>query len=390
MAGWNDLPTEFKVLVVEMVDDKGFVQEDLTILVPDSFRALLALSSMDRELHALVSPLLWKTIALFYAPIARYHQFASKSKAGAEGRFVQNLSLYVPITPTTGFPSVVEAYTELLATTSHLKTFRLRCYTTSVVSGILPHLPSTLSSTLQKLTLEGDIKKGAVEAVVVAALIYALPHLVVVELSGFYHQDEGAPLAIKALRSLRHLQQLIIEDGGGLVHTSLADAWSSSLDSLQLDDVNGAELLEIPRLRILLKRHSNTLQELVVPWYLDRNTFPHFSLPKLERLTLWVDDTSAFLPLSFSASPLRTLTLKMLGEFGEVKEMADVAAIAVLQHRGTLKEVSVMVMANDFAGQEDQDAMESLKELCRKDSVHFESLTARGWTKNIENLGVVE
>lgn len=59
MAGWNDLPTAVKAKVVEMVDEKERVRIVRFRSGSGELQALLALSTMDRELHALVSPLLW-------------------------------------------------------------------------------------------------------------------------------------------------------------------------------------------------------------------------------------------------------------------------------------------------------------------------------------------
>jgi hypothetical protein len=59
MAGWNDLPNELREMVVGMLDDGEYLWHG-SGHPSEEFRALLALSATDRELHALVSPLVWK------------------------------------------------------------------------------------------------------------------------------------------------------------------------------------------------------------------------------------------------------------------------------------------------------------------------------------------
>lgn len=60
MAGWNNLPTEIKEMVVQMVDDQHAVAVGLARGGSEEYDALLALSTMVRELHAVVGPLLWQ------------------------------------------------------------------------------------------------------------------------------------------------------------------------------------------------------------------------------------------------------------------------------------------------------------------------------------------
>lgn len=59
MARWNDLPTELKGLVVEMIDDEQDVRYGRVGSGHEEFDALLALSTIDRDLLALVAPILW-------------------------------------------------------------------------------------------------------------------------------------------------------------------------------------------------------------------------------------------------------------------------------------------------------------------------------------------
>lgn len=58
IAGWNDLPTEIKEMVVNMVDDYVDVRSGRAGSGSEELKALLGLSAMDRELHALAAPIL--------------------------------------------------------------------------------------------------------------------------------------------------------------------------------------------------------------------------------------------------------------------------------------------------------------------------------------------
>lgn len=141
--------------------------------------------------------------------------------------------------------------------------------------------------------------------------------------------------------------------------------------SLDLGDLDDAHF-DVSSLQILLEHHSSTLQELTPPVVIDDTVIPTFSLPHLHTLTLYVNDNSALLPPSFSASLWRILAIEMLGEEGAVENMARTLAEAVAQHRATLETVWVQAIAYEIAEERDQEALHSLKALCEKEGIRYD------------------
>ncbi|ORY54086.1 hypothetical protein BCR35DRAFT_355963 [Leucosporidium creatinivorum] len=358
MTGWNDLPTELKEIVVQMVDDEELVRDGLARGASEEFQALLALSAMDRELHALVSLILWQFFAAEIAPL--------------KGRFARRLTLYQPHSFAWDVPTLVGLYSQLLSTLSSLDSLSLQCRT-SVAIGLLPLLPSSLSRTVQHLQFKSWSHEEFIHSKTAAAVIYAFPNLVEAELFDIRQgEGQGASLAVDALRSLPQLKRLSLGDGNGFSSpTSLAFPWKSSLVSLNLGEVDYTHL-GVSFLRHFVDRHSNTLQELLLPFYPDDASFPTFFLPHLHTLTLYVNDDSALLPLSFSASPLRILTIKLIGEEGDVENMVHKLTEAVAEHRVTLDAVSVEAFAHEVAGDSDQEALDDLQALCEKEQICYD------------------
>ncbi|ORY54082.1 hypothetical protein BCR35DRAFT_355958 [Leucosporidium creatinivorum] len=331
MTGWNDLPTELKEIVVQMVDDEQTVRNGLARGSSEEGQALIALSAMDRELHALVSPILWQTLDLNYHSMSRLEFFAAEI-GPLKGRFARHLTLHQP-------------------------------YNARDSQSTMSHERSDRASPPPSLESLADA----------AAVIYAFPNLVEAELSNIFQGEGQEPsLAVDALRSLPQLKKLSLRAGDGFSSpTSLALPWKSSLVSLNLGEVDDTHL-GVSFLRHFVDRHSNTLQELLLPFYPDDASFPTFFLPHLHTLTLYVNDDSALLPLSFSASPLRILTIKLIGEEGDVENMVHKLTEAVAEHRVTLDAVSVEAFAHELAGDSDQEALDDLQALCEKEQICYD------------------
>lgn len=64
MAKWKDLPTEIKENVLELLVGDERARAGREAHSSEVGRALLALTSVDRELHVLVAPLLWHVSSL--------------------------------------------------------------------------------------------------------------------------------------------------------------------------------------------------------------------------------------------------------------------------------------------------------------------------------------
>ncbi|ORY54083.1 hypothetical protein BCR35DRAFT_316147 [Leucosporidium creatinivorum] len=220
MVGWNDLPTELKKKVVQMLFDESMESED-DYRSFEAFQTLKALNAVDRELHVLSAPLRWQFLDAAQCSLSLIHSFADKVGV-SKGQFIRNIKLWQPETAARELLAVVEAYVKLLSTLTGLAYLEIRCRP-SVALGVLPLLPPTLPRTLRCLKLRGWSEKNFITSDLAAVIIYAFPEVVELEFFDICQgSTEGAALAVKALRSLQKLQELSLGDGDGFTHASLA------------------------------------------------------------------------------------------------------------------------------------------------------------------------
>lgn len=246
----------------------------------------------------------------------------------------------------------------------------MRLYTTSaLVVGLVSLLPPNLSTTLQRLELWAQKCDTDLQPVAIAALLRSLPQLVEVKFSDV-RPWEGVALAVKALRGLQKLKSLHLVDSDGLVHESLA--LFPHFDRL------GRCRMPPPHPPPKSPRATRQYPPRPPATSFPRNNsaIPDVPSPATRQLANLGEKRleAGLLLFSVTASPSRKLEVRVAGEYGEVMVAVDIVNSCVGQHRRPLKEVRAIGHSWDLelAEQEDQEAIDKLEDLCKKERISFD------------------
>lgn len=224
----------------------------------EQYDAMFALNGMDRELHSLCAPILWKvsscrlkpcselTILLHasvtfdrgFFPLLR--SFPSQV-AASKAQLVRQLVI-LHLDSSGDLWTLVEGYAQLLLSLPSLLRLTLHCRSNILIGLLLTLLPPSLPRTLRHLRLEGFVYEAPrLDLFAVATALYAFPELVSVHFEGINEGEAGgAVLAVNALRSLTKLLYVGLGDINGFKNPAIALPWKSSLIALDLNQGHGA------------------------------------------------------------------------------------------------------------------------------------------------------
>ncbi|ORY72890.1 hypothetical protein BCR35DRAFT_333846 [Leucosporidium creatinivorum] len=313
MAGWNDLPTELKERIVDLIDDEKFVSKGTATTDSTEQQTLVALSGVNRELYELVGPILWRTLKLKSLSLGRLQHFASNIAPRRAGH-------------------------------------------------------------IQQIEIEGsfnsadDIEKGAALCAEAFSRAPKVQHLYMRTCSAFV--SKLLPLLSDSWRqgihlsALEYLEMFCVE---GFDDPTLSGEWSGPLIDLELEPDDPVAL---PHLFTMLDRVNSTLRKLETPLLKSSHPFPDppLHLPHLRTLKLTLNARTASVVSAFSASPLQSPTVALVVDTKDVRIAGTKTFEVVKACKETLRNVLVEIKVTglDLAGER---PMTQIYEFCEEEGI---------------------
>ncbi|ORY72883.1 hypothetical protein BCR35DRAFT_333839 [Leucosporidium creatinivorum] len=365
MAGWNDLPTELKALIVELIDESGTVRDGTTAPSSEERRALLALSGMERALYALTGPMLWETLMLGTRSLACVQAFGG-AVSSERCRLVRTVDCRRDRFDfdRTLQAKIAKACVQALKRTPNVKELRLDG-PGSVWVKRLPSLPKLMRK-VRTLNLK-TVMEGNLSAADTSAILGSFDKLVDISLpSSIDDEDQLVLSQLQALESLRKLDLgCPMHSGDELHYPILSQPWSGRLTFLSL-----SMWIDEPTLRSLLHQIGSTLKSFQYANAMDPSSSAPllpYNLPVLEHLGLVTAWDGAFeLCSAFSNAPLEVMWTSR-GDCYYESDL-DLLGGVVEQHSSTLEVLEIRLGDGD---EELGEALDRLAAKCKDKQVRF-------------------
>ncbi|ORY76563.1 hypothetical protein BCR35DRAFT_332819 [Leucosporidium creatinivorum] len=360
MAKWTDLPTELKTRIVQMSDTRERMLGGPSLGVPDHIdrSSVLALRQTDRELYTLVQPFLWEAIQLTGRTgrsLAGAKLFLS-TVAPLHASLVREIDFFHLALPedVTQVEQLATTCAKILSLTTAVKKLSFG-EPFSFVKELLPQLtqfsavlqltPATLSN-IQHLRIDGNsvtpffLDLVAAEA---AEIFRHFPDLLTLELANLIQR--GAPLLAQRFQSLASLRSIVFDYGlMGFREVEFdPDGWKGALEKVDFGKNNE---IGNPFWRSILNQHSETLTELrMPPLSIDpSDQLSPFPTRAVQHLALRSLGDPTPLLRAFSSSPILHLAVAVMRMQDNPSTALEGVTEAVLQHRATLRRLSVRLI----------------------------------------------